>query len=127
MDLDGITLPDSLSWADEFDWSPITQSTGHGVTGALFIQEGVKAKGREITLTGTEELGLITRSVVESLITKRDTTLWTGVLTLPDARTFTVAFRNGDKAVDVSPVIAHNQYVSSGLYKVNAIRLMEVA
>lgn len=126
MDLDGITLPDSLQWVDEFDWSPVSQSTGYGVTGALFIQEGVKQKGRPITLVGTDEIGIVTRSVVAALNTKRNTASWEGTITLPDARTFTVMFRNGENALEVSPVVGHNQYESGMWYKVQAIRLMEV-
>jgi hypothetical protein len=127
MNLDGITLPDSLEWEDEFDWSPITQSVGYGATGALFIQEGVKAKGRTITLVGTDEVGWVTRSVVTSLQTKRDTASWSGTLTLPDARTFTVMFRNSDNALEVSPVVPYNQYASGQMFKIKSIKLMEVS
>jgi len=126
MQLGTIELPKELKWEDEMDWSPVTQSVGHGVSGALFVQEGVKVKGREITLTGTEELGWISRTTVESLIALRNTAGWTGTLTLPDDRTFTVRFRNGEKAVDVSPIIPYNQFAVQGMYQVNAIRLMEV-
>lgn len=124
--LDTIELPDSLRWEDEMDWSPIVQSVGYGASGALFIQEGVKAKGREITLVGTSELGWINRTTVESLIALRNTSGWSGTLILPDEREFTVRFRNSDKAVDVTPIIPYNQYEATGMYQVNAIRLMEV-
>ena len=124
--LDGVTLPDSLQWVDEFTWHPVVQSVAYGVTGALFVQEGVKAKGREITLIGTEETGWVTRSVVLSLQTKRDTAGWTGNLTLPDARVFKVMFRNSDNALEVSPVVPYNQYDSNQMFQVAAIKLMEV-
>lgn len=126
MDLEGITLPDELSWLDEMDWSPVAQSTGFGVTGSLFIQEGVKLAGRDITLVGTEELGWITRTVVLLLQTSRNTPDTVLTLTLSDARTFSVRWKNTDKALDVSPVIPHNQYDSNALWKVNALRFMEV-
>ena len=126
MDLDGITLPDTLQWVDEYDWSPIVQSSGYGVTGSLFIQEGTKLKGRTITLTGTEEMGWVTRAIVNLLNAKRIVAGWQGTLTLPDAREFTVSFRNGENAIEVSPVVPHNQFGVSQYYRVRSIKLMEV-
>lgn len=126
MDLDGITLPDTLQWVDEYDWSPIVQSSGYGVTGSLFIQEGTKLKGRTITLTGTEEMGWVTRAIVNLLNAKRIVAGWQGTLTLPDAREFTVSFRNGENAIEVSPVVPHNQFAVSQYYRVRSIKLMEV-
>ena len=126
MDLDGITLPDTLEWVDEYDWSSVVQSSGYGVTGALFIQEGVKLKGRTITLVGTEDLGWVTRETVNLLNTKRNVAGWQGTLTLPDARTFLVSFRNGENAIEVAPVVTYNQYQIGQHYRVRNIKLMEV-
>jgi len=45
-----IELPGDLQWADEFDWSPVEQEAEHSIAGALIVQQGVKLKGRPITL-----------------------------------------------------------------------------
>lgn len=125
MDLDGITLPDELKWVDEFKWNSVSQSTGYSVTGALFVQESEKQKGRPITLVGTSELGWITRSVLDSLKTKRDTAGLQMTLTLADARTFNVMFIQ-ETPLDVDPVLEHNSFSSEELFIVNSIKLMEV-
>lgn len=61
-----IELHDDLQWIDEFDWSEVEQSKEYSLTGALIIQQGVKAKGRPITLQ-SNGAAWVTRSVVEAL------------------------------------------------------------
>ena len=62
-----LTLPDALSWADEYSWSPIEQTKTYTVTGALLIEEGVKQSGRPITLEGAEDRTWCTRALVDQL------------------------------------------------------------
>ena len=45
-----IELPNDLQWVDEFAWSAVEQSKDYSLTGALIVQQGVKLKGRPITL-----------------------------------------------------------------------------
>ncbi len=35
MQLDTMTLPDNLLWVNEFDWTPVAQSTDRSLTGSL--------------------------------------------------------------------------------------------
>lgn len=62
-----ITLPDALSWADEYSWSPIEQTKSYTTTGALLIEEAVRQAGRPFTLEGTEDRTWCTRALVEQL------------------------------------------------------------
>ena len=62
-----VTLPDALSWADEYTWSPVQQSKTYTTTGALLIEEGVKQAGRPITLEGSEDRTWCTRALVDQL------------------------------------------------------------
>ena len=62
-----VTLPDALSWADEYAWSPVEQAKTYTTTGALLIEEGVKQAGRPITLEGSEDSTWCTRALVDQL------------------------------------------------------------
>lgn len=61
-----IELPADLQWSDEFDWSDVEQSKEYSLTGALVVQQGVKATGRPITLQ-SNGASWVTRSTVEAL------------------------------------------------------------
>lgn len=45
-------LYNNLVWENEFDWSPMAQSSYYGVTGQFVPQQGQKKGGRPITLSG---------------------------------------------------------------------------
>ncbi|MFM9902095.1 MAG: hypothetical protein ACKVOT_13875 [Polaromonas sp.] len=62
-----LELPDALSWADEYSWSPVEQSKTYTTTGALLIEEHVKQSGRPITLEGSEDRTWCSRALVEQL------------------------------------------------------------
>lgn len=103
--LGGVTLPGDLRWSDEFAWSPVARAADYSLTGALIVEEAAKLAGRPITLEAkSEELGYVwlERSAVEALAALAATPGWTGILTLADARQFTVAFR--DEGVTADPV-----------------------
>lgn len=73
MSLDAISLPEDLIWADEYDWSNITQSVKKSLTGALIIQEASQTKGRTFTLTGDSNSGWIDKATLDLLKVKVDT------------------------------------------------------
>lgn len=62
-----VTLPDALSWTDEYTWSPVEQTKTYTTTGALLIEEGVKQAGRPITLEGSEDRTWCTRALMDTL------------------------------------------------------------
>ena len=63
-----VNLPKDLQWVDELTWNTVAQSVEYSLTGALLIQEGVKQKGRHITLAGLDNMAWITRGVGTTLL-----------------------------------------------------------
>lgn len=62
-----LELPDRLLWTDEFDWSPVAQSTGYSTRGSLLVDVGLKQGGRPITLDGKTSKAWIPRSLCVTL------------------------------------------------------------
>lgn len=122
--LDAITLPSDLIWTDEFDWSPVKQNESYSLTGALFVESGVKQAGRPITLVGGETAAWIERATLNVLYAKL-TSPANMVLTLNDARTFTVVFNHNSKPIDAVPIIDYSTPDSADWYSIT-IRLMQV-
>lgn len=60
-------LSDRLQWTDEYDWSPVEQSTEYSTEGALLVDVAVKLAGRAITLDGVETNAWITRTLCDTL------------------------------------------------------------
>lgn len=115
MQLDTLTLPDDLIWIDEFDWSPIQQTQTYSITGALIIESGTKKAGREITLSGDNSSGLISRADLKRLEAKLTVTS-PMVLTLNDSRTFNVIFNHAKKPIEAKPWIDYSTPDDADLY-----------
>lgn len=109
--LDSIVLDADLVWSDEFNWNPVERSAEYSLTGAIITKEQAKLAGRPITLEAKSEFrGLIwmPRTTIEALYTKSQTLNTTMILTLSDARTFNVRFReDGFEATPVYHVMPH--------------------
>ena len=60
-------LSDRLQWTDEYDWSPVEQSTEYSTTGALLVDVAMKQAGRSITLEGADTAAWLTRAVCDTL------------------------------------------------------------
>ncbi|WP_315338060.1 hypothetical protein [Neisseria sicca] len=99
-----VRLPQDMRWEDEFSWNKVAQAAPQRtLSGGLVVQQGIKANGRPITLSGDWvwlDLG--------SLRTLRD---WTDVpeleMTLSHygGREFNVIWRTHDAALgNVEPV-----------------------
>lgn len=71
--LDAITLPDDLTWPEEYDWSNVTQTIDKSLTGSLIIQEASQAKGRTINLKGEVNSAWIDKATLDLLKVKADT------------------------------------------------------
>lgn len=61
------TLSDRLQWTDEYDWSPVEQSTEYSTSGAMLVDVGLKLAGRPITLEGTDTAAWINRATCDTL------------------------------------------------------------
>jgi len=61
------TLSDRLHWSDEYDWSPVQQSTEYSTEGALLVDVALKLAGRPITLEGSDTAAWLSRAVCDTL------------------------------------------------------------
>lgn len=127
-----LDLPKDLQWVDELTWNKVEQNSEFSLTGALLIQEGVKQKGRFITLVGLDNMAWITREQGVTLLNMANTP---GLIitcrflhpgTLNALYTFNVMFRHFEKpAVDIKRILHWDQFESGAWYIVNSIKLME--
>lgn len=60
-------LSDRLQWTDEYDWSPVEQSSEYSTEGVLLVDAAVKLAGRPITLQGSETAAWITKALCDTL------------------------------------------------------------
>lgn len=130
--LGAITLPSGLAWGDEFDWTPVEQSSDYSLTGALILQTATKLKGRPITLVGqsdgADHTAWISRANLLILKTALNVAGATFTLTLHDARIFTVAANGPVKA---APLPAYKSLLpanpdSDHWYLLASVPLIEV-
>ncbi len=105
--LDAVVLPEDLIWTDEYLWTPIKQTTERGLTGANIIDSGVKTAGRSITLVGEPNWVECPRSLLNTLHAKLADNAEM-ILTLHDARQFTVRFDHQSTPIQSEPVIDFN-------------------
>lgn len=118
-----IALPSDLKWADEFDWSDVEQEKDYSLTGALIVQQGVKKKGRPITLQ-SQGGAWIQRSVLKALQIYYNTPDRVFTLILW-SETFTVQFERPD-GLKAEEVIRVADPSSSHFYTIE-LKLFEVA
>ncbi len=103
LDSEVLELPGDLIWANEFQWSPVSQSTGRSITGALLVDVGTRTGGRQIMLRGSEDSAWILRS---GLLTLQS---WAA---LP-GQTFTLSHNGVDRTV----IFDHGSEEQSGAIK----------
>lgn len=124
-----LVLPDDLLWSDEHSWSPTVATSAYLITGALLIQSATRLAGRPITLVGAPDMAWVTRATVEQL------RLWAAVaptdatgrflLTLADGRTYTVAFRHAETAIEAEPVLGFPARSDADFYRLT-LRFLEL-
>lgn len=127
---DGVTtatISDDLTWTDEYEWHPITQTAQRTITGALIVSSSMLIGGRPITLEPDDEGPWHTRAQVDAL---RNLAAVAGsVLTLTlRGQNYNVIFRHQDTSgvvVDAKPIIPFNDPIATDYYKVT-LRLMEL-
>ena len=124
-----LLLPDDLLWSDEHAWSPAVAATSYLITGALLIQSATRQAGRPITLVGAPDMAWVTRATVEQL------RAWAAIpvgnttgrfaLTLKDGRSFTVAFRHTETAIEAEPVLGIPARADTDFYRLT-LRFLEI-
>ncbi|NDP58000.1 MAG: hypothetical protein GZ090_01395 [Oxalobacteraceae bacterium] len=125
--LASLTLSHDLLWSDEHGWSPVVASAEYTLTGALLIESAARQAGRPITLKAPDDsMAWHTRAIVDALLA------WAGVpgqqflLTLDDARSFTVVFRHHDApALESKPVRGFASFDADDYWQVT-LKFMEI-
>ncbi len=126
MQLDTLTLPDNFIWVNEFEWSPVAQSTERSLTGALVVSEREKSYGRSIVL-GDGENSWLPRQQLGELFVLSAPLNHKMPLVLPDGRRFTVIFdRSSGSPLEAYPVHPVSQPSDADFYGV-VIRLMTIS
>ena len=124
-----LLLPDDLLWSDEHAWTPATASVSYLITGALLVQSALRQAGRPMTLTGAQDMAWVTRSCVETLYDWAAAPLGADSgrfeLTLFDTRTFNVAFRHAEGAIEAEPVTGFTARSDSDFYRIT-LKLMQI-
>ena len=127
-----VDLPKDLQWAEELTWNTVEQSTEYSTSGALLIQEGVKLKGRYITLAGKDDMAWITREQGVTLLSMANSPGLVMTLrflhpgTMATLLTFNTMFRHFEKpAVDIKRILHWDQFETGAWYIINSIKLME--
>ena len=93
-----LELPPDLQWVDEFDWFCVEQSAERSLSGALIVDQGVRTKGRPITLqpSADDAAWMLRADLVQLMAWESDPQL-TLRLNLR-GRPFSVRFRRWDGA-----------------------------
>jgi hypothetical protein len=120
-----ITLPDSMEWTDEFDWSDIKQEITKTIGGGIVIEESTVVAGRPITLDSGENVW-ITKSVLEALLVLINTIDKTYTLTMPDLSTHTVVFDRTSGSPYSAKSILRKYTTSATDYFTLTLRLIKV-
>ena len=92
-----LTLPKESVWIDEFDWTAAKSRSFYSINGDLIIEPSFTAKGRPITLSGSN--AVFKRNDLETLYSWVNVPNHSLVLTLHDGRNFDTMFRLWDSPV----------------------------
>ncbi|ALF90945.1 hypothetical protein [Ralstonia solanacearum] len=120
-----LVLPDDLLWADEHAWTPAVAAVSYLLTGALLVESAARQKGRPITLVGAADMAWVSRTSVNRLYAWAADPGRQFELTLTDGRTFTVAFRHHETAIEAEPVMGFPARRDTDFYRLT-LRLMEI-
>ncbi|MEE2025027.1 hypothetical protein [Alkalimonas mucilaginosa] len=99
MIIDTITMPD-MPWVNEYSWSSRVANTQYASSGALMVEVAQRQAGRSIVL----QEDLITRELVNALVTHAEETPGEFQITLGDGRTFTVMWDYSNQPVAATPL-----------------------
>lgn len=104
--LDGISLPVSLLWSDEWAAAAVAQTVRRTLDGSLVVFYGHISGGLPITLESESDAGWLTRSQVEAMALRAASP--GGVYTLSlRGQTYQVMFRHHDApAFDAKPLVS---------------------
>lgn len=119
-----LTLPDQLSWPDEFTWAQVQQTATYTTTGALLLEASAKKAGRPITLAGSETRAWCDRGPLVTLRAWASTPGQTFALLLRGV-VRQVVFNHEAGALDATPVMDTVDPVDTDPYAVT-LRFLEL-
>jgi hypothetical protein len=105
--VNSIELAQDLHWSDEFDWSPIIQSTTHSLGGRPFVNRRTSEGLRPLSLIDDDGAWMSRSDIIDLY----DNWLIKGTvdapltLTLHDAREFSVIWNYESGALDAAPAL----------------------
>ena len=124
--LGGVNLPGDLVWSDEYQWCAIARAMEYSLGGSAIIEESTKLAGRPITLEAINESRgeiWLSRQLANSIKSLAETSNLTMTLTLSDARSFSVRFR--EDGINAEPVYHIMPHADADPYHLT-IKLMTV-
>ena len=98
-----LSLPRSLVWVDEFQWTAPLRAQEYSITGALIVDVATRQAGRPITLQGVADHGWMARNALQDLWALANTSTAPMALALADGRTFNVYFADGNP-IEAEPI-----------------------
>lgn len=111
-----LTLPDDLQWADEFNWTPVSEQRNFSLGGAVLADRALRLAGRPITLQGGDNFGWMSRADALTLKGWADT-LSASMSLLFRGVTYAVAFDHvGNAPFVATPVIDVSDPDNTDLY-----------
>jgi hypothetical protein len=99
-----IDLSDDLAWPGEFAWPAVAQKKTYSVTGALYVEAGLKKAGRTIVLQTDESNTWLSRTDVAALRALTEIPGAAMVLVFRE-QTFNVNFDHEAGAIESQPVV----------------------
>ena len=63
----GVTLPEGMTWTNEFDYTPVAMTKDFTLTGSILVQTQIATAGRVIKIEGTQDHGWIQKSKFDQL------------------------------------------------------------
>lgn len=112
-----LTLPDTLSWPDEFAWVAVQERREYSITGALIIEVATRQAGRTITLEGGENRAWLQRSDVLQLQAWAQLQAASFTLALRGTN-YTVKFDQVETPIEARPVFDEADPAATDFYVV---------
>lgn len=123
--LGGITIPEDLVISEARTWTGIQAVVDRAVDGSPLVYEALQG-GKPITLVGTPNSAIITKSTYDQILSLASTPGNTVSLVF-EGTTYTVRFRNEEPpTINATPFVERPNQADADYYHSVIIKLMEV-
>ena len=105
--LDGLILPQSIQWTDQWEWSPVAQETARTLGGTGIVWSQPLQGGRPITLEAQDTVTWLSRAQVTAIYAMASQAGGVYLLEWDDEQ-FSIMFRHQDyPATQFVPIFPH--------------------